>query len=390
MGRSKEVVYYNNRLRGKNLSDDDCKILESIIHVDEQKGCVGDLKHIIYELSYPDVELIRTSKSNNMLSKDNYKRGTLEDFQTVGVAFMFYAKSMVLGDSVGIGKTVEICGLCNLLEAYYEKQESEFRVLFLTDKNLLAQAQGEFIKFTGNYVDVVYGTAKHVNKFCSENSEYINYSVIGAHSLLTNERFQEYLIQYNRDNGCYPFDLLVIDESGDVLVNSNTKTYESAMQIRDMFDRVILLNATPFEKELRMFYNQLNFVDKTFLPTKTAFSKEYEQLSYSGPYPKFSGKYKNQEKFRQLVGYRYLARTRKSSGATMTNCTADIIITDLSDVQKGLLKKTSMPYMVYDCPSYFDYSIDTNEETTPKIGALIKLLTKKVKRCKVCIDIHSL
>lgn len=379
MARSKKVVSYsNNRLKGSYLSDEDCNILESLIRLDDRKGCVGDLRNIIYNLSYEDVELVKSCKSNDMLDESSFRKGKLEDFQTIGVAYMFYSKSMILGDSVGMGKTVEVCALCNLLQTYYEKKGIDFRVLFLTDKNLLLQAQNEFIKFTGNYYEVLYGTAKYVDKFCSENKEYINYSVIGAHSLLINERFQEYLIQYNRDNGCYPFDLLVIDESGDVLTNSTTKTYNAAMHIRNMFERVILLNATPFEKELRMFYNQLNFVDDSLLPTKSAFSKEYEQLSYTGPYPKFNGKYKNQDKFRQLVGYRYLARTRKSSGATMTNCTADVIITDLSIEQKELLKITSMPYMVYDCPSYFDYSIETNEYTTPKIKALIDLLLKKL------------
>ena len=292
---------------------------------------------------------------------------------------MYYAKNVILGDSVGLGKTVEVCGLCNLLESVYMKNGIDFRVLYLTDKNLLVQAQNEFIKFTGNYIDILYGTANHVNKFCKENSDYIHYSVVGAHSLLTSEKFQEYLIQYKRDNGCYPFDLLVIDESGGVLANSDTKTYKAASQIKKMFERVVLLNATSFEKELRMFYNQINFVDDTLLPTKTAFSKEYEVMSYHGPYPEFSGKYKNQSKFRELVSYRYFARTRKSSGAVMKNCTADLLISPLSSEQKELLKRTSMPNMVYDCPSYFNTGIETNEVTTPKMADLVKLVTQTLK-----------
>ena len=377
MGRAKEVVYYNGRLKGKLLTDKDCDTLESLIRIDREKGYVKDLRNIIWELSDSDVEVIKETKSSEFIS--NKEKGTLTNLQTVGVAFMYFAKSMVLGDSVGLGKTVEVCGLCNLLESVYEKQGKDFRFLYLTGKNLLPQAQEEFIKFTSNYVDLVYGLAKYVNKFCSDNKNYLEHSVVRAHSLLVNPRFQEYLIQYKRDNGRYPFDLLVIDEAGDVLTNSNTKTYKEASQIRDMFDRVILLNATSFEKELGMFYNQLNFVDKTFLPTKTAFSKEYEVKDFRGAYPRFTGEYKNQDKFRELINYRYFARTRRGSGAKMTNCTAKVLVSPLSSEQKELLKITSIPNMVYDCPSYFGTGIETNEVTTPKLGDLVSLITKDLR-----------
>lgn len=371
MGRTKEVIYHNGRLRGKNLTDEDCSKLESLLRIDKQGGYIKDLQNIIWELDPSDVELLKVSKDNTMVTM---KKGALSNIQTVGVAYMYFAKSLILGDSVGLGKTVEICGLCNLIEQEMLKQGQEFRCLYLTEKNLLPQTRDKLIKFTGNYVDLVWGEKKYVTRFCSENREYIQYSVVGTHSLLTNKLFQEYLIEYNRINGCYPFDLLVIDEAGDVLKNSNTKTYKDAFQIRDMFERVVILNATSFEKELGMFYNQIHFVDKTLLPTKTAFQKEYEVKDFSGPYPRFSGKYKNQEKFKSLVAYRYLARTRKSTGATMTNCTADVVVVPLSVEQKELLKRTSMPNMVYDCPSYFRTGIDTNTETTPKLAALLKIL----------------
>lgn len=374
--RAKEIIYYNGKLRGKYLSEDTCDKLDALAKLDVRRGCIKELKHIIWELSPYEIDVVRDLRSADTIE---LKKGTLSDLQTIGVAYMYYAKSLILGDSVGLGKTVQVCGLCNLLKALYEKEGMEFRFLYLTNKNLLRQAQDDFIKFTADYVDVLYGTAKHVNKFCSDNKANVAYSVVGSHSLLTSTSFQEFLVQYKRDNGCCPFDLLIIDEAGDILTNSSTKTYDAAMQIREMFDRVVLLNATPFEKELRMFYNQLHFVDSTFLPTKTAFKKEYEVLSYYGPYPRFSGDYKNQEKFRSLIGYRYFARTRKSSGAKMSNCSAELIISPLSPQQKDLLKKTSMPNMVYDCPSYFGMGIDTDEFTTPKMKDLIRLLTVDLK-----------
>ena len=376
MGKKKEVLFYNGRYVGKRLDEDICNKLESLRRIEEAGGYVKELRNIIYELSPSDIDVIKATKSN---TKVELKKGTLERIQTVGVAYMYYARRLVLGDSVGIGKTVEVCGLCNFLESLAEKNGLDFHFLFLTEKNLVKQVTDEMIKFTGNYVQSVYGVKKSVTDFIEGNKDEIQYSVVGSHSLLNSTDFQEFLFSYDHDNGQCPFDLLVVDEAGDVLTNSATQTYKNAIEISKLFDRIILLNATPFEKDLRMFYNQINFVDETLLPTKTEFSKSYEVMSYTGPYPKFSGKYKNQDQFKYLVGYRYLARTRKNTGATMTNCSADAIVVELSPEQKELLQKTSMPTMVYDCPSYFNMGVETNIHTTPKLKALIDLLTGKLK-----------
>ena len=377
----KQVLYENNRLKGKLLDSKTCGILENLIKVSESKGYIDDLKKIIYDIPPSSIEMIKESKSNALVELE---KGNLSNHQTIGVAYMYFAKRLVLGDSVGMGKTVETAGLCNLLESEYEKRGEEFRFLFLTEKTSVAEIRDKFIQFTGNYVDAVYGEKRFIQKFVKENSENINYSVVGSHSLITSVDFQQYLIDYNSDFGCCPFDLLVIDESGDILKNSKTQTYKSAEILRDRFERIILLNATPFESNLLQFYNQIHFIDKSFLPTKTDFSNEYEVKAFNPMrgYSEATGKYKNAEKFRSLVAYRYFARTRKSTGAIMEDCSADVIISDLSSVQKKLLKSVSMPAMVYDCPSYFNsagYNIETNPETTPKLKDLINLVTLDLK-----------
>lgn len=378
MARKKEVVYYNNRLQGKHLTEKECDKLEALMKLDKKRGYISDLKHVIYELPPSLVTQIKSFGSNEGIDLEQYP-GELENHQTIGVAYMYFASRLILGDSVGIGKTVEVCGLCNLLRKIYENNYEEFRFLYLTEKNLVSQAQEEMIKFTGDYVYALYGDKASVERFVSDNYTELNYSVVGAHSLLNSTTFQEYIRGFSVDTEGIPFDILIIDESGDVLTNPSTMTYKNAQFLGNFFDRIILLNATTFEKELRAFYAQLNFIDDTFLPTKTAFQKEYEVYNYYTPYPTFSGKYKNAEKFRDLVSYRYFARTRKSSGATMTNCTAETVVVPLSSDQKWLLNRTSMPQMVYDCPSYFNMGVETDPSTTPKLKALLRLLTEDLK-----------
>lgn len=372
MGRKKELVYYNGSLKGKYLTDKDCKILDRLLEVSESNGCVQDLKKIIYNLSPSDVEQVKLAKSSDFIDK---QIGELEDSQTVGVAYMFFAKRLVLGDSVGLGKTVQVCGLCNLISQKKAKLGTSFRFLYLTEKNLIEQTRDEMIKFTGEYVGLLRGEKKYVKKFSEENDPELVHSVVGTHSLINSVEFQEYMRTYRCLYNCNPFDALFIDESA-IIGNTSVKTYANAKYLADDFDWVIVMNATPFETNLRTFYAQLHFCDETLLPVKTVFQNLYEEKSYFGPYPKFNGKYKNPHVFKNQVKYRYLARTRKSRGAEMRDCTADLVEVPLLSIQKELLKKTSMPQMVYDCPSYFDDSIVMDKNNMPKIGALIDLVQK--------------
>lgn len=379
MGRAKQVFYKNDRYCGQLLDDATCKKLEMLTRLDEEHGCVEDLRHIICDLSPSEVDLVIESKSNEFVDTSN--KGTLENSQTTGVAYMYFAKRLILGDSVGMGKTVEVCALCNLIESVYAKENMEFRFLMLTGKTLVDSTRRKMVEFSGNYVQSVYGEKADVEKFANINRDNMTASVVGSHSLLKSTVFQDYMRSFQEENGYNPFDILIIDESGDILTNTKTQIYNDGMFLANQFDRVILLNATSFEKSLRQFYAQLNFIDSTLLPTKTEFSKEYEIMQYGiTRYPQFSGKYQNADKFRQLVGYRYLQRTRKSTGAKMENCSAEPIISDLSSEQKKLLKQVSIPTMVYDCPSYFPMAqIPTNVETTPKLRDLVDLISNRLK-----------
>lgn len=373
MGKKREVNYINGRFSGKYLTEDICDKLEKLKRLDDNKKAVLDLKDIIYDLEPSQVAEIKDIFPLEYVGEKPI--GRLENLQTIGVAYMFFARRIILGDSVGIGKTVEVCGLFNLLKKSFEDREEPFRFLFLTEKTAVPQVRDEVIRFTGDYAEIVYGTKKEVQDFVSENSDELHYSVVAPHSLVKSKDFQEYMRFYDKEVGYNPFDIIVIDESGDILCNPSTQYYKDAKYIADMFDRVVCLNATVFEKELLNFYSQLNFVDDTLLPTKTDFTKDYVIMSYSGPYPMPSGKYRNADKFRHLVGYRYFARTRKGTGAEMKDCTADVIVTGLSKEQRYLMDRVSMPRMVYECPSYFRMGIETNLDTTPKLRELLRIIT---------------
>lgn len=434
--KAKQITYYNDRYQG-SLTEEQCKKLEVLIQLDKENGVIKDLQHVIYNLPDEDIDLILNTESAKGIKKP---LGTLRDEQTIGVAFMFNAMRCILGDSVGMGKTVQVAGFLNLLkkakERYIlstlkekgysvpdkldetydsiemilsmlpqeeidrinkelkaeEKDEIRpFRYLVLTEKNLANQFRRELVKFTGEYVELVSsGEQKVVTKFVEKNppTDYAKYSVVGTHALFTTTGFIAWVEQNRQFGKGFPFDVLIVDESSP-LGGKKTNIVEGYKQIAKYFNRIVFLNATPFETKLDIFYQQLNLLDPKMLPTRTNFDKRYCIFDYRGMYPKPTGKYKNQEEFKQLIGYRYFARTRRSKGAKMDECKGGIIYSPLSKVQKYWLSRSSLNRVVYDCPNHIDPRIDFVEENVPKLTSLRELLENECKDAEsVLIFVH--
>lgn len=376
MGRGKTIEWYNNRYKG-SLSEEECDLLEELLKVDNSNGCVSDLRHIIYDLSDTAIDTILDYGFSWQDFEDSVaidrSIGTLEDYQTVGVAYMYWAKRLLLGDSQGMGKTPTSAGLCNLLKMEYEKAGKQFRYLFLAEKSSGLDIRRKLVKFTGDYVDFLTGEAKSARDFVERNPYYPKYSVCGTHSLLKQGIFIDWMMSVKQDTGDFPFDLIIIDES--TVVGGGKTGYAEAMKSWASFvDRVIFLNATPVETHAKTMYNQLDLLDPKLLPTKTAWSKEFEVMNYSGMYPRPTGKYKNPEEFKRRCLYRYFARTRRDKGAVMEGCSGMKLLSELSPIQKYWLSRSSIKQLVFDAPNYFDESIEFCSDNVPKLRSLIYLL----------------
>lgn len=377
MGRAKVVNYCNDRYSGK-MPQSQCDLLEDIIECDRLNGCYSDLKHIIKNIADSDVTTFIEDMEEFGCAMQDFEKpwGTLRDEQTLGAAFMFSAKKCILGDSVGMGKTVETAAAINLIGAHRARQGKSLRYLVLTQKNVARQFRAEMVKFTGDYVQLIEsGEQKNIDIFKASNPYMyeLEYSVVGTHNLLTTTGFIQWLEQCRTLGAGFPFDTLVIDESS-CMGGRNTQIVNGYKAISKYFENIFFLNATPFETQLGIFYNQLSLIDSDLLPTKSNFEKEYCIMDYRGMFPKMTGKYKNQEQFKKLVGYRYFARTRRDKGAVMADCDGRIILSELSKIQKEWLNKSQLKRVIYDCPNYLDPSIEFNIENVPKLGSLNDLL----------------
>lgn len=367
-----EKWYQNKYLQG-NLSDSECnailKLINSVSCVEGLKHCIQDLpRHVISDIinDYESYE-----KENGTVNGFNKTYppvvGELRDMQTVGVAFMYFAKSALLGDEVGLGKTVQCAGLVNLLYSEYKKQGKPFRFCFLTEKSSINQIRNKMIQFTGQYVGMLESGDQNVVKKYIKRYENGNISsIVGSHSLLNSS---EFLIHTSK----HPFDLFIIDESS-IIKNTTSDIFKNAKALLQFHERKILLNATPLEQNALEFYNQLNLLDNSLLPSLTEFKRRYCIMKRGVfGYTEIEG-YKNTEEFKQAVSLRYLARTRVSMGAEYVDNSYKTILVPLSKEQKRLLKQTSLYAMVHDYPTGVDRTIPFTVETTPKAAALLHIL----------------
>lgn len=373
MSRAKQIMYaQSGALRGKYLTEEDCVTLDRVIQADKQSGIVQDLVESVYNLSKDQIDYAIMARSTDDLEMP---LGRLRPYQSTCVAFMYFAKMCLLGDSVGLGKTVETSALINLVRS----ENYATRYMVVTDKTVVPQYQRELIKLTGEFVDIVYGKQDCVRPYLEEyyNTGIVN-SILCNSSIFKSKMFMEWILKYREEhNGKAPFNILIADECS-YMGNSRTETYKNAEIIRDGTEYRIGMNATPFETNLMMFYNQLNFLDPTLLPTKTAFIKRY-CIQRRAPYAQYSvvvkDKYKNQEEFRDLIKYRYFSRGRNDLGARFEDCTSDIILVPLSAEQQHMLPRTSSKHMLYDNPSYFMPGLPFTGETSPKAAVVKDLLT---------------
>lgn len=358
MGTS-NLKYYNGRYQG-TLSDENAKKIDFILNTFDKNHSIPALEEMVYDLTPVEVERVLNSRK----PIPHPKVGKLRPYQTLGVTFMYYAERCLLGDSVGLGKTIQIGGLINLIKQT-SPDHTPPRVLFFCEKKSASELQSKLIRFTNQPFLRVEGIKEDMHVITTQYNPSTCPSLVVTHSALNNLSFQDWIIKGILNDA---FDLVVVDESS-ILGNSSTQVYKAVKKMFKGTRRLVLLNATPFEKNLDTFYNQLNLLDPNLLPTKTTFDKTYKIMSFNDFYPKFTGKYRRAEEFQRLVSLRYLPRTRSELGGTFENCTAEVLTHTLTPLQQRLLVDTSQYRLVYDCPWVLN-----PEAVSPKVEGCTNLV----------------
>lgn len=381
------VKYYKGLYYIGNMSDDRARTILQVRNMQ----VIESLKHCIYELTDVEIDdvIARGDTEDEQATKSTYTVGTLRDAQTIGVAFMYYAEAALLGDEVGLGKTVEVAGLLNVLLQEKRKQcgnDAVLNYLFLTESQSVTEIRRKLVKFTGNYVNLLdSGVKATVCKYIKRTAKPqvgnkpINFSVVGTHALMRSTEFLSFCATHT-------FDVVIFDESSSARNATGSSTlFRNLQLVMNKCKYKILLNATPVEVALRDMYNQFRLLDCTYLPTLHDFEALFCIKTKQGCRFVISG-FKNLDIFQRATSLRYLARTRKQLGAVYADNKARLFVLELNSVQKQLQKQTSLYQQLYDYPPSIMFDIDNKLTNIPKIWATIAILEQfKLKGEKVMI-----
>lgn len=372
----KYITFYNGMWKG-SLTDEQC---EQLLNIKQYVNEIEPLFNIIKDLTPEQVELI-TGTIDNHLKKNkslygldvqtlnekigDIADGTLEPYQTIGVGYMYTAQALLLGDEVGLGKTVQVAGLVNLIR----KQNPNSKYVIFTELTAVREIREKMVRFTGQYAYLLPNAqAKEIDKLYAFDESTNNMSIVATHSALENQRFISYILA----NG---YDCIIFDEGGAV-----RKPKGLNQTLHSLFKKAkyrYILNATPVETGLRDIYHQLDILDMDYVPTLTDFEKSFVKKQWKGYTAEVIG-YKDWDTFTHMSTLRYLARTRRQLNATYQGNTYRLVLVPQSEVQRDLIKRTSLKYQVIDYPTSVYRDVPFNIETTPKLKALLDLIESEV------------
>jgi len=245
----------------------------------------------------------------------------LRAYQAIGCVHLISLSRMVLGDSVGLGKTaVNISAY-----AYLLVKDPTLKLLVVTTKSAMQQWADEFDNFsvgiTTHVLDNTYGKVKgkeeygHVKdleargvsfkKLRGFEARKKQYETVTAHVLICNyNAVQEdyvFLVQNRMPNFAVSFDEI------QAIKNHKSKTHFGANEIAQAAKRVYGLSATLIKNKLEEAYNIYNVVVPGLFGGKNKFLSEYTIRKKMEIFRK--GK---KQRFQKIVGYKNLARFKET------------------------------------------------------------------------------
>lgn len=318
--------------------------------------------------------------------------GEMRDYQTIGTAFMYFSKRSMIADGVGLGKTVEIASLINLL---YNKREIK-RFLMAVETGAIVQTQCELIKFTGLNIVVLPSTKVQLMKKIEKIDWNTVDGIVISHTLLRSDTFSKFLALNIDVNGkCRIFDTFILDESS-CIKNNETKMYRYTYNICQLANRVHFMNATAFETCIMDIYYQIDMMNCDLLPKESKIKSRYCEYSRETFWRKGAGGasqafayklsgYKNQKDFKESLKLVYFGRTKKDVGLDLPH-TYKVYEVEPTVKQISAIARHGKYNEILNCPSLVaEANIPTNSDEVPKIARLVDLVKNEFSGSNVMI-----
>jgi SNF2 family DNA or RNA helicase len=162
--------------------------------------------------------------------------GELRNFQKKGVAFVAEKKKVILGDQMGLGKTIQAIGAVHYLNS--------FPALIVCPASVKLNWEKEIKKWTNKKITIIEGQKN--NKLEKADFYIINYDILSHNKKLL------------KTNG---FKSIILDES-QFCKNPKSARTKAAMEIAKKVNIRILLTGTPVRNRPAELISQLRIVER--------------------------------------------------------------------------------------------------------------------------------
>lgn len=241
-------------------------------------------------------------------------------FQEVGSQFLVGEKCGIIGDEVGLGKTIQALGAIN--ELLQEKLIS--KILIVMPASLKYQWQDEISKFTPYSSFIVEGTAKKREK---QYTEFINSTdeimIVGYETLRIDINIVKEM----------PFDCVVLDEAHKI-GNRKTKTHDAIMQLQSEYR--FALTGTPMQNKPQEIFGLMSWIDKGVFGGVTNFNKRHILVGekYGKQWVELG--YRYLDEIREKVSPKMLRRLKKEVAPDLPDIIETVVRVDMNKPQKTL------------------------------------------------------
>lgn len=304
---------------------------------------------------------------------DNLLKHPLYDYQLRGAIFAACRGRTILGDDMGLGKSIQALAAAEILA----RTRGIAKVLVVAPASVKYQWDAEIRKFTDRPVQIIDGSIEERRAQYTQPTFYrlVNYE------------------QATRDldalNAWQP-DLVVLDEAQRIK-NWEAKTSRAVKKLRSRY--ALVLTGTPLENKIEELYSIVAFVDDRRLGPAFQFLHDHRILDEKG---NLVG-YRNLAAIREKLSPIFLRRTRADVLGQLPDRTDKIVFVELAPEQRllydeqrrALVRLITKPYLtdvdrkrILSCLANLrmvcdsTYLLDKQTNVSPKLEEFAELVAE--------------
>jgi SWI/SNF-related matrix-associated actin-dependent regulator 1 of chromatin subfamily A len=358
--------------------------------------------------NYEFLKKLRASKTATLKPCSFLKESTqLRYYQVVGATNLMCLSRMILGDSVGLGKT------CELIAAYafLLQKDPTLKLLVVTPNSAMDQWAEEFEKFSkdikvhvmSNEFGKLKGQNKcaHVaylkkrgipyNKITGFDARKMQYDYVKAHVLITSyftvQEDYTFLIQNRSPN------YMVAWDECQAFKSRTTKTHFGASKISEKAVRVYGLSATVIKNRLEEAYNIFRIIVPGLFGSVARFHRNFVKLKKMKKKPGSKKRfytiitgYKNLKDFRTTIEPYFLIRKTKDVAKELPAIISKKVVLEMTEPQAVLYKLALNGYIYqqrvktkyFEFRDYYDKLLTPSEKDVTDLEKLSKAYSESL------------